>query len=256
MTLIVVLVEKKLKQVEAIRSDDLALSNGLDYALETATRILNMVLTKKVDKTPYELCGRVVELEEIQDEDTPPSKNTSKIPMEVEGFKPPQEEFVHVRRSERTHRAPKRLCLNVEVEEHSLGYLNEPTNYKAALLDPESDKWLGAINAEMQSMKDNQVWRLVDLPSNGETSFILGIKIYRDRSKRLIGLSQSAYMDNILKRYKMDNSKHGNIPMQEIFDLNKTQDMNLVYDGNPEVEYRVDCYCNAGFETDRDDIKS
>ncbi|GKB08288.1 retrotransposon protein, putative, ty1-copia subclass [Tanacetum coccineum] len=26
-----------------------------DYALETATRILNMVLTKKVDKTPYEL---------------------------------------------------------------------------------------------------------------------------------------------------------------------------------------------------------
>nr|GEY92878.1 retrovirus-related Pol polyprotein from transposon TNT 1-94 [Tanacetum cinerariifolium] len=26
-----------------------------DYALESATRILNMVLTKKVDKTPYEL---------------------------------------------------------------------------------------------------------------------------------------------------------------------------------------------------------
>ncbi|GKG12147.1 retrotransposon protein, putative, ty1-copia subclass, partial [Tanacetum coccineum] len=26
-----------------------------DYALESATRILNMVPTKKVDKTPYEL---------------------------------------------------------------------------------------------------------------------------------------------------------------------------------------------------------
>ncbi|GJW08681.1 retrotransposon protein, putative, ty1-copia subclass [Tanacetum coccineum] len=118
-----------------------------DYALESATRILNMVPTKKVDKTPYELWyGKVPNLsylkawgmksvggrqkaEEIQDEDTSPSKITSEIPMEVEGFKPPQEEVIPIRRSERTHRAPERLCLNVEVEEHSLGDLNEPTRY-------------------------------------------------------------------------------------------------------------------------------
>ncbi|GKG29177.1 putative retrotransposon ty1-copia subclass protein, partial [Tanacetum coccineum] len=37
------------------------------------------------------------------------------------------------------------------------------------LLDPESDKWLDAMNAEMQSMKDNQVWRLVDLLPNCKT---------------------------------------------------------------------------------------
>ncbi|GKD44585.1 retrotransposon protein, putative, ty1-copia subclass [Tanacetum coccineum] len=123
-----------------------------DYALESATRILNMVPTKKVDKTP----GRVVELKEIQDEDTSPSENISEIPMEVEGFEPPQEEVIPVRRSARTHEAPKRLCLNVEVEEHSFGDLNEPTNYKAALLNPESDKWVDAMNAEMQFMKDNQ----------------------------------------------------------------------------------------------------
>ncbi|GKF46470.1 retrotransposon protein, putative, ty1-copia subclass [Tanacetum coccineum] len=55
-----------------------------------------------------------------------------------------------------------------------------------------------------------------------EAAFIFGIKIYRDRSKRLIGLSQSAYMDKILKRFTMDNSKHGYIPMQERLDLNKT----------------------------------
>ncbi|GKA30047.1 retrotransposon protein, putative, ty1-copia subclass [Tanacetum coccineum] len=45
----------------------------------------------------------------------------------------------------------------------------------------------------------------------GEASFILAIKIYRDRSKRLIGLSQSAYIDKILKRFKMDNSKRGEV---------------------------------------------
>ncbi|GKC06719.1 retrotransposon protein, putative, ty1-copia subclass [Tanacetum coccineum] len=83
------------------------------------------------------------------------------------GFEPPHEEEAHVRRSARTHRAPERLCLNVEVKEHSLGDLNEPTNYKVAMLDPESNKWIDAMNAEMQSMKHNQVWRLVDLPSNG-----------------------------------------------------------------------------------------
>nr|GEX85128.1 hypothetical protein [Tanacetum cinerariifolium] len=135
---------------------------GFDYALESAARILNMVPTKKVDKTPYELwfgkvsnlsylkvwgCEALVkrdtpdklqqrsvkvylymipkgndgsqwgarELEEIQDDNTSPSKITSEIPIEVEGFEPPQEEEAHVRRSERPHRAPNCLCLNVEV---------------------------------------------------------------------------------------------------------------------------------------------
>nr|GEV37263.1 retrotransposon protein, putative, Ty1-copia subclass [Tanacetum cinerariifolium] len=98
-----------------------------DNALETATHIINMVPTKKVDKTPYELW------------------------------------------STRTHRAPNRLCLNVEVEEHSLRDLNEPNNYEAAILDLESDKWVDAMNVKMQSMKDNQVWFLVDLPPNYKT---------------------------------------------------------------------------------------
>ncbi|GJU54159.1 retrotransposon protein, putative, ty1-copia subclass [Tanacetum coccineum] len=100
--------------------------------------------------------------------------------------------------------------------------------------------------------------------------------------------------DKILKRFRMDTSKRAYIPMKERLDLNKTQgastpeevkrmqnvpyasavgsimyavrctrpdvtitkDMFLVYGGNPEAEHRVDCYCNAGFETDRDDIKS
>ncbi|GJW65447.1 putative ribonuclease H-like domain-containing protein [Tanacetum coccineum] len=77
-----------------------------------------------------EVSGRAIDLEEIQDEDTSPFEITSKIPIEVEGFEPPQEEVILIRRSERTHRAPNRLCLNVEAEEHSLGDLNEPTSYK------------------------------------------------------------------------------------------------------------------------------
>ncbi|GJV09133.1 zinc finger, CCHC-type containing protein [Tanacetum coccineum] len=40
---------------------------------------------------------------------------------------------------------------------------------KNACHDPESEKWLEAMNKKIQSMKDNQVWYLVDLPSNGRT---------------------------------------------------------------------------------------
>ncbi|GKD78880.1 putative retrotransposon ty1-copia subclass protein [Tanacetum coccineum] len=61
------------------------------------------------------------------------------------------------------------MNLKIDAEEHELGDLGEPANYKAALLDPESNKWLNVMNVEMQSMKDNEVWDLVDLPPNGKT---------------------------------------------------------------------------------------
>ncbi|GKD33994.1 retrotransposon protein, putative, ty1-copia subclass [Tanacetum coccineum] len=123
----------------------------------------------------------------------------------------------------------------------------------------------------LQSVKDylGKCFAMKDL---GEAAFILGIKIYRDRLKRLIGLGQNAYMDKILKRYRMDNSKRGHIPIPDVaFAQNITsrfqqnpgeshwtavknilkylrniKDMFLVYGGNPD----------AGFETDRDDTKS
>ncbi|GKC09916.1 reverse transcriptase domain-containing protein, partial [Tanacetum coccineum] len=58
---------------------------------------------------------------------------------------------------------------NQNQEEHSLGDLNEPTSYKAAMLDSESNKWIDAMNAEIQSMMDNMVWVLVDLPPGYKT---------------------------------------------------------------------------------------
>nr|GEW92918.1 retrotransposon protein, putative, Ty1-copia subclass [Tanacetum cinerariifolium] len=57
----------------------------------------------------------------------------------------------------------------------------------------------------------------------GEATYILGIKIYRDRSQRLIGLCQSAYIEKILKRYHMENYKRGSILMQDKLRLSKSQ---------------------------------
>ena len=66
----------------------------------------------------------------------------------------------------------------------------------------------------------NKCFSMKDL---GEAAYILGIKIYRDRSRRLIGLSQSTYLDKILKKFKMDQSKKGFLPVLQGVRLSKTQ---------------------------------
>ncbi|GJV83001.1 retrotransposon protein, putative, ty1-copia subclass [Tanacetum coccineum] len=96
-----------------------------DYALESATRIINMVPTKK----GYEA---------LMKRDTPNKLQKRSV-----------------------------KCIFIGYPKETIGDLNEPTNYKAAILDPKLDKWLDAMNTKMKSMKDNQVWCLVDLPPNG-----------------------------------------------------------------------------------------
>nr|GEX74643.1 hypothetical protein [Tanacetum cinerariifolium] len=90
----------------------------------------NSLMVQEASKSHglLESSGSDGELELIYKEDIKPSENTSEIHNEV-----------------------------VPIED-----LNEPPNYKAALSDPEFNKWLEAMNTKMQSMKDNQVWVLVD----------------------------------------------------------------------------------------------
>ncbi|CAL9098002.1 unnamed protein product [Musa textilis] len=59
----------------------------------------------------------------------------------------------------------------------------------------------------------------------GEASYILGIRIYRDRSKRMLGLSQSRYIDTIIKRFGMKNSKRGLIPMRHGISLSRSMSL-------------------------------
>ena len=66
----------------------------------------------------------------------------------------------------------------------------------------------------------NKCFSMKDL---GEAAYILGIKIYRDRSRRLIGLSQSTYLDKILKKFNMDQSKKGFLPILQGVQLSTAQ---------------------------------
>jgi hypothetical protein len=66
----------------------------------------------------------------------------------------------------------------------------------------------------------NKCFSIKDL---GEAAYILGIKIYRDRQRRLIGLSQSTYLDKVLKRFRMDKAKKGLLPILSGKILSKAQ---------------------------------
>ncbi|GJW22965.1 retrotransposon protein, putative, ty1-copia subclass, partial [Tanacetum coccineum] len=333
-------------------------------ALEFAARTLNMVPTKKVERTPYEIWhGKALKLSYLR---IPKGNDRSEW-----------ESWTARSESARIPQAPDRYGFYADVEEYELRDINEPPNYKALLSKNEFDKWLKAMNTEMQSMKDKQVWVLVDLSPNGRTvrskwifkkktnmdgnvhtfkarliakgytqtysvdygktfslvadtrairillaivafydyeiwqmdiclskwspkrgpsrswnkrfdeeikkigftqnpdepcvylkasgsnvaflvlyvddillmgnsvtmlqevkswlckcfsmkdlgeaAYILGIKIIRDRSKRLIALSQSAYLEKILKKFRMENSKKGYTPMMEKPDYRKSQ---------------------------------
>ncbi|GJR28665.1 retrotransposon protein, putative, ty1-copia subclass [Tanacetum coccineum] len=118
----------------------------------------------------HEASGSLEDLKIIQEEDTNPSLETSlNYEEDDQEINEPQSDIIPICKSSRTRRASDRMCLYIDVEEHELGGLGESANYKATLLDPESEKWLVVMNVEMQSMKDSDVWELVELPPNAKT---------------------------------------------------------------------------------------
>jgi len=56
-----------------------------------------------------------------------------------------------------------------------------------------------------------------------EAAYILGIRIYRDRLNKIIRLSQDTYIDKVLHRFNMHDSKKDFIPMSHGITLSKTQ---------------------------------
>ena len=56
----------------------------------------------------------------------------------------------------------------------------------------------------------------------GEETYNLGTRVYKDRSKRFLSLSQSTYIEKMLKRFSMDQSKRGFIPMMHGITLSKS----------------------------------
>ena len=108
--------------------------------------------------------SNIVDLEEIQDPQ-PTADVVGESDQQVT-VADTSDVNTSVRRSSRTPVPNSRYLCHLDGAEVLLVAESgdEPTNYKSAILDPESEKWHVAMNAEMQSMHDNQVWNLVELP--------------------------------------------------------------------------------------------
>ena len=90
------------------------------------------------------------------------------------------------------------------------------------LLIGNNIEFLDSINEYL-----NKNFSMKDL---GEAAYILGIKIYKDRSRHLIRLSMSTYLDKILKEFKMDQSKKGFLHVLQGVKFHKTQRLIMAED--------------------------
>ncbi|RVW26829.1 Retrovirus-related Pol polyprotein from transposon TNT 1-94 [Vitis vinifera] len=57
----------------------------------------------------------------------------------------------------------------------------------------------------------------------GETNYVIGIEIFRDRSRGVLGLSQEGYIDRVLERFNMQSCSSGIAPILKGDKLSKMQ---------------------------------
>nr|GEU43544.1 hypothetical protein [Tanacetum cinerariifolium] len=197
--------EKKLKQgalylfvINDVHAQVKAIES---YDLETATRILNLVPTKKVEKTPYELW----------------------IPKGNDGLLfllPPENKIIVARfKIDNSKRG------NISMQERL-----------------DLNKTQGALTPE-------EVKQMQNIPyASAVVSIMYAVRCTRP---------DIAFAQNITSNFQHNSGKPHWTAIKTIFKyLRNIKDMILVYGGNHKAELRVNCCCNAGFDTNRDDIKS
>ncbi|GJR57975.1 retrotransposon protein, putative, ty1-copia subclass [Tanacetum coccineum] len=140
-------------------------------------------------------------------------------------------------------------------------------DYEIWQIDVKTAFLNGHLRNNVTMLQEVRSWlcKCFSMKELGEAAYVLGIKIIRDRSKRLIALSQSVYLEKILKNFWMENSKKGYTPIIEKLDYRKShgaktpsevQRMQRVPYASAIAELKVSCYADASFQTDKDDTKS
>ncbi|KAL0548750.1 hypothetical protein IC582_013218 [Cucumis melo] len=81
------------------------------------------------------------------------------------------------------------------------------------------------IGNDMGYLTDVKAWLAAQFQMKdlGEAQYVLGIQIIRDRKNKILALSQVTYIDKMLVRYSMQNSKKGLLPFRHGVHLSKEQ---------------------------------
>ena len=78
-----------------------------------------------------------------------------------------------------------------------------------------------------------------DMKNMGEASYVIGIKIHRDRSRGVLGLSQEAYINKVLERFRMENCSPSVAPIVrgDKFNLDQCPKSNLEREHMENIPY-------------------
>ena len=73
------------------------------------------------------------------------------------------------------------------------------------------------IGYDVGVMSSVKIWlsSQFDVKDLGKANYILGIKLWWDWKNRMLGLSQAGYIDKVLARFSMENSKKGLLPFRQ-----------------------------------------
>ena len=78
-----------------------------------------------------------------------------------------------------------------------------------------------------------------DMKDMGEASYVIGIKIYRDRPRGILGLSQETYIDKLLERFRMKDCSPSVAPIVkgDRFNLNQCPKNNFERESMKNIPY-------------------
>jgi hypothetical protein len=119
------------------------------------------------------------------------------------------------------YKAIMEISFEVSPLDHCVYIYND--NDKLTILSLYVDDILLTGNcSKMIQRTKNFLGAKFEMKDMGDVTYVLGIKISRNRALKLLYLDQEKYIENILKRFKMDKCKPLNTPISKGQHLSKT----------------------------------
>ena len=119
----------------------------------------------QADEEPFPVMLPVLEEEEPQADNVAPAVADVADEQQQGQVPPPQEQPQEFRRSTRERRPPSPYWIANAGERACVAAHEDPPSYKQAIGGPNAKQWEKAMEAELNSIKENGTWSLVPLPA-------------------------------------------------------------------------------------------
>ena len=122
----------------------------------------------------------------------------------------------------RFHEAITSFGLSMVSEDHCV-YVKRSTGGVMFLTPYVDDILLAGNNLEMIEATKRWLSSVFEMKDMGEATYVLGVEIIRDRPKKLLGMSQEAYIKKVLERFRRHYSKPVDTPVEKGLTLSLDQ---------------------------------